>query len=249
MHTIQLLLCLAIVAVISRAEDGGGGVTNCDDSLIEIQSVQVLCDSPGTYYYGQGGYRKAETCKLEDKAHLYGTFYISQDLYAASPYAYLQVDAYGQGEEFSAFQPTLLCQLGDLKSTSGATCPSPGYYSFHSKFYLSSSSGQSSDTEFVPYMRFYFSSDGASGNHDLGGANLKKCSDDSNNWWQPSVNSQSSDVEVSRMLSQNGLLFFSMFFISAFACVLYWQSRGGGDKQMELAGNDKILVDFEGQPL
>jgi hypothetical protein len=42
----------------------------CRRSYIQVISLQLLCDTPGAYYYGSSAYRNSEVCVSGDKAHL-----------------------------------------------------------------------------------------------------------------------------------------------------------------------------------
>jgi hypothetical protein len=44
---------------------------HCDVNIVYVNSIYLTCDSPGSYYYGSGGYRKSSRCKYGDKADMY----------------------------------------------------------------------------------------------------------------------------------------------------------------------------------
>lgn len=46
-------------------------IRRCDTNIIYVNSIYMTCDSPGSYYYGSGGYRKSSRCKYGDKADTY----------------------------------------------------------------------------------------------------------------------------------------------------------------------------------
>ena len=52
------------------------GFTVCDDTAIQVQDVQLYCDSPGTFYYGSGKYRNSQNCTAGDKGKYLVDFYI-----------------------------------------------------------------------------------------------------------------------------------------------------------------------------
>jgi hypothetical protein len=46
-------------------------IRHCDVNIVYVNSLYLTCDSPGSYYYGSGGYRKSSRCKYGDKADMY----------------------------------------------------------------------------------------------------------------------------------------------------------------------------------
>ena len=50
----------------------------CSDGVIQVQDIQIACDSPGTFYYGSGKYRNSATCMPGDKGQIRVDFYIAE---------------------------------------------------------------------------------------------------------------------------------------------------------------------------
>lgn len=42
----------------------------CKHNYVQITSLQLLCDTPGAYYFGSNAYRKSEVCQSGDKAYI-----------------------------------------------------------------------------------------------------------------------------------------------------------------------------------
>jgi hypothetical protein len=68
-----LLLIPSCYATSSKQQQGEIDVNLCDNSVIQVISMYLTCDSPGTYYYGSGGYRNSPTCKFGDNGHFSGS--------------------------------------------------------------------------------------------------------------------------------------------------------------------------------
>jgi hypothetical protein len=67
------LLLIPSCYATSKQQQGQTDVTLCDNSVIQVISMYLTCDSPGTYYYGSGGYRNSPTCKFGDNGHFSGS--------------------------------------------------------------------------------------------------------------------------------------------------------------------------------
>ena len=97
-YNVQLFFGLWLVSVIGtvKADDAAymNKFTVCDDTSIVVSDVSLLCDSPGTYYYGSGKYRSSATCEGGDKAKMQVDFQILEDL-QTDAYLTLSVQGYG----------------------------------------------------------------------------------------------------------------------------------------------------------
>jgi hypothetical protein len=99
----------------------------CADSSIVVEEIQIVCDSPGAYYYGSGKYRNSATCQAGDKAKLTVTLSIADDLPDdVVPYLFLSVQGYGTVADQVIHQGDDLCSVSGLSSSDGAACPAPG---------------------------------------------------------------------------------------------------------------------------
>lgn len=156
----------------------------CSDSDIEVTGISLLCDSPGTFYYGSGKYRNSETCKAGDKAKLTVTFTIWTDLDDVDPL--LTLSSSGDAEEVTIYKNARLCFLGTLKSTSGSSCASYGNYSLATQFYWSSTDDDG-DQAFAPYTTVGFHSNKDPNKFDLGGANTDQCQGNSIITWNQNI--------------------------------------------------------------
>ena len=88
-------LIVALLALYCRAADDDGNnnddnagdddsyqtpVEICEDMLVSVTAIQVLCDSPKTYYYGSGINRNSLVCDYGDKATITVDFDVMMDM-------------------------------------------------------------------------------------------------------------------------------------------------------------------------
>ncbi|KAI2513754.1 hypothetical protein MHU86_537 [Fragilaria crotonensis] len=164
----------------SGSSSAANDIQLCADSSIEVTGISLLCDSPGTFYYGSGKYRNNQYCKTGDKAKLTVTFDVIGDISEVDPLFTLK--AHGDGETIVVYKNARLCYLGTLTSTDGSSCGGYGSFSIATQFYWSkttatSSSTNSSDSNqlFSPYVSVGFHSSRDPNKYDLGGANTDMC--------------------------------------------------------------------------
>lgn len=190
---VQFLFVSWILKVASGEEavDANGNYVNkftvCDDSSIIVEDMSLLCDSPGTYYYGSGKYRNSASCEAGDKAKVDVGFQIVQELdESISPYLTLYVSGYGSVQGQSIYNTVPLCEVSELKAKDGQNCPGMGYYKVQLQYHW----GDQNDSyaySFVPKVTIGFSSNPQKGIYDMGGANTNKCSGDVFTNWTKGV--------------------------------------------------------------
>jgi hypothetical protein len=42
----------------------------CSNNTIQVTRIQILCNTPGAYYYGSNAYRNSKVCTRGDKLNL-----------------------------------------------------------------------------------------------------------------------------------------------------------------------------------
>lgn len=216
----------------------------------------MLCDSPGTYYYGSSNsYRKSESCKFGDYVNFALTFDIDSDL--SDTGVYVTSNILGNGLEYPLYTAYDLCAVNSLNADNGQDCPEQGSYSIQSKFVLSDNSGKDDgSTSFSPDIVMAFSSDGADDNVDYGCVNMDEPEEyeeeEEDDDGGGSFTGFSADGTASFM-AQNGLLLFTLVFMLGFIFFLYWrqprqkgydQSLYDDDKKVELVGKSSDVVAF-----
>ena len=178
--------CSLASSTSSNSTSSSSTIQLCADTPIEVTGISLLCDSPGTFYYGSGKYRNNEYCKTGDKAKLTVTFDVIGDISNIDPLFTLK--ARGDGETIVVYKNARLCYLGTLSSTDGSSCGGYGSFSISTQFYWSKtnstttrSSTSSSDSTttadqlFSPYVSVGFHSNRDPNKYDLGGANTDMC--------------------------------------------------------------------------
>jgi hypothetical protein len=145
--------------------------TVCDDTSIVVTDISLVCDSPGTYYYGSGKYRNSATCQGGDKAKMQVDFQIQEDL-QTDAYLTLSVQGYGTVQAVQVHTQESFCSI--VQSTDGAVCPAAGSYKIYHMFYWGSQS-DSYTYSFTPRVVVGITSDVANNIYDLGGANTNNC--------------------------------------------------------------------------
>jgi len=190
--TTGFVVLLSYVPTIFVAGDQNGGnygydnsnmyqsFTVCADTAIEVQDVQLYCDSPGTFYYGSGKYRNSQNCTAGDKGKYIVDFYIKDPdtIESTGGFPVLDVAAVGTIGWYQADQQVVenidLCSFDSLKSLSGNACPAEGKYRISSHFYWDEDTSYSG--HFDPKLEVGFKSSIYQNTYDYGGANTQYCS-------------------------------------------------------------------------
>ena len=67
----------------------------CADSVVTVTYMSVLCDSPYTFYYGNGANRNSVVCDYGDKATLRVRFTVLDDLQEDDTEIFVTMAAFG----------------------------------------------------------------------------------------------------------------------------------------------------------
>lgn len=222
----RAFLWLLLLAVVVRSEDAGDDQSNDDGNLqtlegcngiVQITSLEVLCDSPYTFYYGNGAHRNSAYCDYGDKATIKVSFYVTDDL--GDTTIYMQMGAYTDNDE-ELFKSQSVDVCG---SYVGSSCSYEASYSFSKQVQFAYIDGD--QTQFVPFMEFAFSSQ-ADGGYNLGGANID-C-DMSNqdyfiDWMNGRTNSTVLQYRTQSFLSNYGILLGTIAVLGFFVFLLVKQ--------------------------
>jgi len=235
----------------------------CEDSVIIVEEISIVCDSPGTYYYGSSQYRNSEKCQAGDKAHLQVDFFVNQELEAA-PYMTLFVQGYGSVQDVYVHTDEEICSLSNLQVDSGGcdyqygTAPQVGYYTLQETFYW----GEQKDDykySFLPKVVVGFSSVANNNKYDLGGANTNNCQGDSFMKWTNGLGKNATHTLRSFLLAF-GLLLGAIGSMCMAVCCIMRQARLAApppsvdnaellekreeSNKIATVGNQKALVDY-----
>jgi hypothetical protein len=176
----QLLIWIGILVSLNSQlaasqddEDYYNKFSVCDGTSVVVSDISIVCDSPGTYYYGSGKYRNSATCQAGDKAKMQVNFDILEDL-EADAYLTLYVQAYGTIESVMLHAQESLCSVVQTNGN-GVVCPQAGSYKIYETFYWGSQNDEYEYT-FTPKVVVGLASALNSKVYDVGGANTNKCS-------------------------------------------------------------------------
>jgi len=239
---VRSLLLLLLVATGGAEDESGSDSSNvdadgnyyntfsvCDDSVIVVQDLSILCDSPGTYYYGSNKYRNSATCKSGDKAKVDMTFQITKDLTDYyTPYLTMTVTGYGTIQSTTLYDEESLCDISSnvLTSQSGNTyggCPAAGYYRIKRSFTI----GEQYDGYeygYIPQVKVGFASAQNKNVYDLGGANTNKCAGDTFINWTKGVRKSAANT-IKTFFATFGILLGAILAVFFAGWLIMRQSR------------------------
>lgn len=139
----------------------------CSNSVVDVSSMTILCDSPYTFYYGNGAHRNSPICDYGDKATLSVTFRVVDDLQEGDDEIYFTMAAYDDDKNLlTSTYPESLCD-----DYVGSECTKQGSYSFDLKLKFGTPSGGDRN-RFIPYVQMAFSTKGDFG-YNLGAVNFE----------------------------------------------------------------------------
>jgi hypothetical protein len=225
----------------AEAYYGSTEIEVCADSVIEVKDVSIVCDSPGTYYYGSSKYRNSVSCAPGDKAKVQIDFYIADPdtIQSAGGYSIVDVniDAGWYTQKKVVYENADLCSLSSMKSSSQSTCPFQGYYSIKTQFYWDDQS-QNSGYSFVPTVTVGFKSSVNQGSYDYGGANTNLCRGNTFVTWSDNV-AKSYANAVSNFIKTFGILLFTIAVMGAFIWFLAKRPTSFADAKAKLGVSKK----------
>ena len=136
----------------------------CNSTYIAVHSLSILCDSPYTYYYGNGAHRNSETCDYGDKATITMTLDVLQGLdYNTTIYVSMAVST----SEEILFQ---ISYVDLCANWIGKECNTARTYKLSQGIQLAYVNGGTS-TKFTPFVEIGLSS-AVNGDYDFGGLNI-----------------------------------------------------------------------------
>jgi hypothetical protein len=188
----------------------------CDGSVVKVYELYVLCDSPYTFYYGNGAHRNSPVCNYGDKVTFQVRFRVTDDLQENAP-IYTTIAIYDD-------QKALLLSTDPLKLCEdyvGSACTYAGYYKFSTRMRLPYPSSDSSSAQFLPQIHMAFSTQADYG-YNLGAMNIQCQQWNDGASWLPNKRPRSA---LQAFVVDYGLLLISCTGISAL-CVFLWKQAG-----------------------
>jgi hypothetical protein len=150
----------------TNTDDYSPTLVTCEDGAVEVTSVTILCDSPYTFYYGNGAHRSSQYCSYGDKFSLSVEFSVTENL-GYDDYIYITMGIYAMKDNYELLHSVRAINL--CGAFVGKDCISKGYYSFDldgtfDYFYTDK-------TDFYPIIEMGFSTKQDEG-YNLGGVNI-----------------------------------------------------------------------------
>ena len=235
-YLVALVLQLSSTAVIASDYGFSSSFSICKDAAIQVQNLTYFCDSPYTFYYGNGAHRKSETCDYGDKVTVSMKLYVAQ---AVESTIYMEIAAYDNADE----QLFLAGSMDLCSNYVGKSCNEVGYYSFSTKVQFAYIDGE--ETQFAPNWEVSFSS-AADGGFDLGGVNVQ-CDTDQSSYvdWQNARGNRTVFHERTESFAQEyGILFLTCVSLAVLGFVLLNQTKDSVDYS-RLRSTRSQLLDAE----
>jgi len=125
----------------------------CDNSVVQVTSVTILCTSPYTFYYGNGAHRNDIVCNYGDKANVEVKFQVIDSIGEVNDFYTTMALADQEGNLLAVTDPAYVCN-----DYVGSSCTKAGSYSFTTKLRLETPEYSSaSNKNFVPAIKMAFS--------------------------------------------------------------------------------------------
>jgi len=203
-----------------QAAHSGMALKVCEDSVVAVTYMSVLCDSPYTFYYGNGANRKSYVCDYGDKATLDVELQVVDDLQEEDGEIFFTMAAFDDANNLlMSTYPEQLCQnyLG------GFDCTKAGTYNFQKKIKFGTPYGNANQTKFYPEIHMAFSTKSDSG-YNLGAVNIE-CQQWNQD--QPSYvawSDESPRTPAEEFVIAYGLLIVTSMMLFAMGSFIYYRS-------------------------
>lgn len=227
---VSLLIVIALQATHAAddatdddvAYSSGAQVQPCEKGVVQVTSIDLLCNSPYTFYYGNGANRQSQVCDYGDKANIEVSFTVTEQLEEGTD-IYMKMAAFYGGEQLYRGDAVELCY-----NFVGDNCTAAGDYTFKKKIQFAYTDG--TYAKFIPTLEIAFS-DSADGSYRLGGVNIEceEYQDDDQNIWSANDDSDTNSSTGSLFLLDYGILMGTVVVISGFSSFLFIHNRDGNE--------------------
>lgn len=205
----------------SSQYDGSLSLNVCEDSVVAVTYMSVLCDSPYTFYYGNGANRNSYVCDYGDKATLSVQLQVVDDLQEEDGEIFFTMAAFDDANNLlTSTYPEQLCQnyLG------GIDCTKAGTYNFQKKLKFGTPYRNSANrTKFYPEVHMAFSTRSDSG-YNLGAVNMECQQWDQDQPTYVAWHNESPRTKLGEFVIQYGLLIVTGALLIAMASYIYVRS-------------------------
>ena len=199
--------------------DHGLPLNVCEDSVVVVTYMSVLCDSPYTFYYGNGANRNSYVCDYGDKATLSVQLEVVDDLQEEDGEIFFTMAAFDDANNIlMSTYPERLCQnyLGDME------CTKAGTYDFQKSLKFGSPSSYANRTKFYPVIHMAFSTKSDSG-YNLGAVNMN-CGYEQGTQNFVSWSDESPRTKMGEFVIEYGLLIVTSVLLMAMLSFIYVRS-------------------------
>jgi hypothetical protein len=208
----------------ASAYSTGAKVEPCEKGVVQVTSISLLCNSPYTFYYGNGANRQSLVCDYGDKANIEVSFTVTDTLGEGTD-IYMKMAVFYEGEQLYRGDSVELCY-----NFVGGSCTIAGEYTFKKKIQFAYID-DGTYAKFVPTLEIAFS-DSADGSYRLGGVNIE-CAEDQDddqnivNWSDSDLQGTASRSHVESFFLDFGILIGTVIVISGFSLFLFIHHRDG----------------------
>jgi hypothetical protein len=161
-------------------------VNNCANTMIQVTSAQVTCDSPYQYYYGNGAKRNSYLCDHGDQASITVFFKVLKDL-PSDTSVYMTMGIYANVA--GTYQLAWADKAADAQKYVGHGMTKKGQYAFSTRVQMDDDNNIYNEKgEFIPILEMGFSTK-QDKLYNLGGMNIECTWDNTyqpyspNPWW------------------------------------------------------------------
>lgn len=191
----------------------------CKNSVIAVTYMAILCDSPYTFYYGNGANRNSPVCDYGDKAVFSVTIKVFDDLQEGDDNVYFTMAAFDDaGNLLTSTTPENLC-----RDYIGQDCTKAGIYTFEKKLKFGTPS-YGTQSKFYPEIHMAFSTKSDSG-YNLGAVNMECQEADANQSASVAWSKQSSMSATRDFVSEYGMLIGTCVVISLISGFVWIRSN------------------------
>ena len=198
-------------------------VEPCEKGVVQVTGISLLCNSPYTYYWGNGANRNSLICDYGDKVNIEVSFTVTDDIDGD---IYMTMASTYKDEQLYKGESVELCY-----NFVGDACNAAGDYSFKKKIQFAYLDGNY--TKFLPTLEIAFS-DSADGSYSLGGVNIY-CQEDENeedenyvDWTAEVTTTSTEENTLEAVLINYGILIGTVVVVSGFSLFLWYHNRDGG---------------------
>jgi hypothetical protein len=191
----------------------------CKESVVVVTYMTILCDSPYTFYYGNGANRNSPVCDYGDKASLSVTIKVLDDLQEEDTDIYFTMAAFDDdGNLLTSTTPENLC-----RDYIGQGCTKAGIYTFDKKLkFVTPPYGN--QTKFYPVIHMAFSTKSDSG-YNLGAVNMECQEWDQNQPAYVTWSDKSSRAATRDFTNKYGMLFGTCVMLALISSFVWMRSH------------------------